>query len=49
METNREKFNKLVSSTNTKLVEEIDKRISNRDWLRKQNRMIAKVLMAQKK
>lgn len=48
METNREKFNKLVASTNTELLEEIDNRVSGRDWLRKSNRIAVKVLMALK-
>lgn len=48
METNREKFNKLVSSTNTELLEEMGNRISNRNWLRKSNRIATKVLLALK-
>lgn len=48
MEANREKFNKLVNSTNTELLEEIDNRVSDRNWLRKSNRIATKVLMALK-
>jgi transcriptional regulator with XRE-family HTH domain len=48
METNREKFNKIATSTNTELLEEIAYRNANREWLRRSNRIAAKVLMALK-
>lgn len=48
METNREKFNKLVTSINTEIFKEVDNRISNRDWLRRSNRIAAKVLVTLK-
>lgn len=48
METNREKFNKLATSTNSELLKEVDYRSSNRDWLRRSSRIAAKVLMALK-
>ena len=48
MKTNREKFNKIATSTDTKLLEEIAYRNANRDWLRRSNRIAAKILMALK-
>lgn len=48
METNREKFNKIATSTNTELLKEVTYRNANRDWLRRSNRIAAKVLMALK-
>lgn len=48
METNREKFNKIATSTNTGLLKEVAYRNANRDWLRKSKRIAVKVLMALK-
>lgn len=48
METNREKFFKIATSTNTELLKEVAYRKADRDWLRRANRIAAKVLMALK-
>ncbi|HOV72123.1 MAG TPA: helix-turn-helix transcriptional regulator [Dysgonamonadaceae bacterium] len=48
MKTNREKFNIIATSTDTEILNEIAYRKANRDWLRKSNRIAAKVLAALK-
>ena len=48
METNREKFNKIATTINTSILEEIQFRNANREWMRRSNRIAAKVLMALK-
>ncbi len=48
MKTNRETINKIATSTNTKLLEEIVCRKANKDWLRQSFRIASQVLVALK-
>lgn len=48
METNREKFNKIATTINTNIIEEIQFRNENREWIRRSNRIATKILIALK-
>ncbi len=48
METNREKFNKIATTINTNILEEIQFRNANREWMRRSNRIATKILIALK-